>query len=164
MLFLGLISILVQGTVFKSVIPGFFAPNLLLVLLVYIAFYEVSAFGAVLAFLLGLEFDVHLGMLLGPWAGSFVLVFGILALLSQRIFVQSSLVVFIAVLVSCLGSNIFYLGLRYPFIPVGWEAVSTVVYEGLLTAVLSPFLFPLLRKIIPKREQGVTIRAQGARV
>ena len=57
--------------------------------LVYLAFYEVSTFGAALAFLLGLQLDVSSAKLLGPWAGSFVLVYGFLGPLSQRIFIDT---------------------------------------------------------------------------
>ena len=96
-LVLGLLAMLIPGTLIKSLAPSLAAPNLLLILMVYLSFYDGEPGDALLAFLLGLELDLDSLDLLGPWAGAYVLVFGVLVLLSQRIFIESAVVVLVTV-------------------------------------------------------------------
>ena len=56
-LILGLIAIFIQGTVLREVGPSWVVPNLLVILVVFLGFFEASFRGATLAFLLGLELD-----------------------------------------------------------------------------------------------------------
>ena len=154
-LLLGVLALLIPGTVFRTVFPQLTAPNLLVVLLVYLAFYEASAVGALLAFLLGLQLDFCSGTLLGPWAGSYVIVFALLVLCSRRIFIESGLVVCLAVGIAALMTAFAYhvmLVLVYGMARVESAAISTALVEAGLSALLAPFLFFAVRWALPRQD------------
>ena len=70
----------------KLVSPNIIVPNFILIMVICLGFNLVTPGAATLAFSLGLVFDLYSGVLLGPWAGTFVLVYVILSLLSQRLY------------------------------------------------------------------------------
>jgi rod shape-determining protein MreD len=152
---LGLLAVFLQSGLLHAILPGG-VPNLCLAMTVCIGFLEPSALGAVLAFLLGLELDLASASLLGPWAGAFSLVFGALASLSQRLFVESrpaiALVAFVATVV---GDSIAML-LRSPsnvFDSIGgWGSI--VLIEGGYTALAAPFVYALMRKVLAARKDS----------
>lgn len=150
----GLLSILIQGTLIKALFPGAVVPGLLLVLVVFLAFYETSVLGVLLAFLLGIEYDLCSGLVIGPWAGAFVVVFGVVASLSQRIFVESPAAVMVTVFLSSLLSNLVYLlivlQIRHASVSFGW----IFFFEALLTAVICVPLFALYRKLLVPAPAG----------
>lgn len=151
---LGLIAIFMQGTVFRVIGSDWVVPNLLIIIVVFLGFYEASVRGATLAFLLGLELDFANGLLVGPWAGAFVVSFGILAGLSQRIFVESPLAAVIAVFGCSIVGHIVYFTLVYEFHPAVTIVVPFSVAEAVLNAVLAPFVFGILRAVLLPRTRG----------
>ena len=154
-LVLGLIAIFIQGTVLRAISPAWVVPNLLVIIVVFLGFYEASVRGATLAFILGLELDFANGLLVGPWAGAFVVSFGILASLSQRIFVESPLAAIIAVFACSIVSAIVYFTLVYEFHPAVTVIVPFSVAEAALNAVLAPFIFGVLRMaLLPRTRSG----------
>jgi rod shape-determining protein MreD len=86
-------------------------PQGLLVCVAFLAFYEFSVVGVVTAFLLGLLLDMSSGVALGPWAGSYTIVYAVFAFLSQRLFVESRLVAMVVVLVATLLAGGAFLAL-----------------------------------------------------
>lgn len=150
----GLLSVLIQGTLIKALFPGAVVPGLLLVLVVFLAFYETSVLGVVLSFFLGIEYDLCSGLMIGPWAGSFVVVFGVVASLSQRIFVESPVAVMVTVFLSSLLSNFVFLlivlQVRHTSIAFGW----TFFIEALLTSAVCVPLFSLYRKLLVPAPAG----------
>ena len=160
-LLLGVLALLIPGTVLRTVFPELVAPNLMIVLLVWLAFHEISPGGAVLAFLLGLELDFCSGMLLGPWAGAYVIVFGLLVLCSRRIFIESAAVVFLSAFSASLLSALLYhvmLVLVYGAARLELSALSTAVIEAGLSAFLAPLLFHLARRSSPRQESEGGVR------
>lgn len=152
-LLLGLVAVFIQSTILKAVLPSIIIPNFLIILLVFLAFYETSPAGVCTAFLLGLEFDLHGGILLGPWAGSFVAVYCALASLSQRIFVDSALAAFTVVLFSSFLSSFIFVVLVYEFQPVQLSLLYTAFVEALLNGIVAPLLMALLRRYLARRER-----------
>ncbi len=153
-LLLGLVAVWVQGGVLRSIVSdNGIVPNLILILVVYLAFYEANPFGALLAFLLGFEFDLLSGVRLGPWAGSFVLLFGLLSCFAQRIFVESLLATAVVVFFSSLVVSLVYFLCTYELHPLSSSRGGYILIEALLTAVLAPIVFKLLRLIVRRREQ-----------
>ena len=152
-LVLGLVAVFVQSTVLKTALPPVVIPNFLVIFLVFLAFYETSLTGVLTAFLLGLEFDLHGGILLGPWAGSFVAVYCALASLSQRIFVDSLLAAFTVVLFSSFFSSFIFVVLVFNFQPVDLSLLYTASIEALLNAILAAPLLSILRKYLVRRER-----------
>lgn len=157
-LLLGLVALFIQGTFLKSLAPGaMIVPNLFLVLVAFLAFYEVSVFGAILVFVLGIELDVASGLLLGPWAASFVAVYGMLSSISQRVFIESGLAIFLGVLCSCLMATFIYLIIVYQFEPSAGGLLSysmILVAEAVFSAVLAPLIFRGLKIIMLDKAQG----------
>jgi rod shape-determining protein MreD len=154
---LGVVALLIPGTVLKSINPALVAPNFILILLVYLAFYEGRPSDAFLAFLLGLELDLGSLTLLGPWAGSYVIVFAVLVVFSQRIYIESRLVVFIVVFLAVVVGDFLYLGLLslvYSARPMNGGALVTVLLEGVFSAFFGALLFPPLGRLLgrPERE------------
>jgi len=162
-LVLGLLALFIQGTLLKSLEPAFMiVPNLFLVLVCFLAFYEVSVLGAVLAFVLGLELDIASNLLLGPWAASFIAVYGMLSSISQRVFVESVVAVFLGVLCSCILATFIYLVIVFQFQPTVGNLLSyslTLMVEALLTAVLAPLIFAGLKVFLLPRSSASSSRA-----
>ena len=154
MLILGLIAIYIQGTVLREIGPSWVVPNLLIIMVVFLGFFEASIRGATLAFLLGLELDFANGLLVGPWAGAFVVSFGILASLSQRIFVESPVAAMFAAFGSSIVSSLVYLTLVYEFHPAVTAMVPFSLLEAVINAVLAPFVFGFLKVIFATRSRG----------
>jgi len=146
-LFLGLLAIFFMGTVVKMVSPEWIAPNLIAVLLVYLAFYEVNVFGAVLSFLLGLELDLGSGLLLGPWAAACVLVYVILAFSSCRVFIESHLVVAFATFLGSILAAIIYQVIIFAVndeVSYAFDTWFKAGFESLQAALVAPLIFKLL--------------------
>jgi rod shape-determining protein MreD len=155
-LILGLVAVFIQGTLLKSIVPETVIPDLSLILVVYLAFYDSTALGAVLSFLLGLEFDLFSEVLIGPRAGSYVVVYGILASLSQRIFVESPFAAFVSVFMSSLLNSVVYLLLISGFKTTDPHIISVSLVEGVITAFLGPFFLRFLKMLLYKRSQSLT--------
>lgn len=156
-LILGLLALLVMGSVLKPLFPDAFVPNLTVVILVYLAFFEVNALGVFLAFMIGLEMDLCSAGLLGPWAGVYVLVYFLLYLSSKRIFIESFLALLIAILAASLTAVIFHhcfimiiQGKQVMDAGVFFEALKT----SLITALLGPFLIRMFRRFPLKRKDN----------
>lgn len=152
-LIVGLLSIVLQGTFLKLVQPSMLVPNLPLIVVVYLGFNEANRFGALMAFLVGLELDLYSGILLGPWAGTFVVVFTALSIISQRLFVDSLTVVFLATFLSSLVSCLLFVLLSSQFNPTLAGGVSISFLEALISGVCAPLVFLLLQQVLPWRKQ-----------
>ena len=146
-LFIGLALILAQGILRILPLASALVPNLMLPLVVYLAFYLPTPAGAMSAFLIGLEYDIFASRsLLGPYAGAYVVVFALVASFSQRLFLESLVTVCLTVFVSVLISYAVYVILVSQFMPVGSliaEMGRYLFVEGLVTACVTPFLFQL---------------------
>lgn len=153
-LFLGLMGLLIQSTLIRGLFPHVVVPNLLMVLCVFLAFYETSVAGACTAFVLGLLLDMCGGIVLGPWAGSFVLIFGAVAFVSQRIFVESPVAIMVTTLVCSIVANLVYSSLVYQVSRSEFSAPWVIALEALLNALLCPILFALLKRILKRRDRG----------
>lgn len=151
---IGACCITAQGSILRGILPTSWTPNLQLILMVYCALSDVSIGGVLLCFLLGLEYDLFSGTILGPWAGAFSLVAGVLALAAQRIFLESALTVLLLVACSSIVATTVYLTLLYQFRPVASDVVSWSMLETLVTALVAPLMFRLLRPLYTSRPKS----------
>ena len=71
----GVLAMLLQTTIFPVLIPVGLAPNLLLVLVVYLGVHQYGAWGGLGAFVLGYFLDTFSGTLLGVHAFAFTAVY-----------------------------------------------------------------------------------------
>lgn len=153
-LLFGLGCLVLQGGVLKVLLPGIVVPNLLLITVVYLAFFDVSIGGAILAFCLGLIADFGSGILLGPAAGSFVAVYGILSVLSQRLFIDSVLPATVAVAGSSILYSLVYMLLMLEAKGVSGVTFSAALLEAILTGMCAAPVLYLLKKLFGSRRAG----------
>ncbi len=156
---IGFLSIIIEG-MFGYLLGSFnsIAPNLTLIIVVYLGFYEANPLGALLAFILGLEVDLTSGILIGPWAGVFTLVFGILSGLSQRIFIDSPLSASVAIFVSSMIGNLLYLLTTHLSGTAYSRPILHIMLEAISTAIVAPILFKFLSKKLFKRIKNRSFR------
>jgi rod shape-determining protein MreD len=147
----GLISTALQGVLLHLGVPPYLLPQLVVLLIVYLSFTEVSVFGSFLAFALGLILDFSSAILVGPWAGAMVAVYGVLALLSQRLFIDSSIVAIVTTFGAVLFGNILYMLLAYEYRLVEWGYVGQAFGEAFVTALLAPLVFGFLKRRFKRR-------------
>ncbi len=160
-LVLAIIILLVQGTVIRGLLPHFYVPNLLVILTVFLAFYESSILGTILAFLLGLLLDMSGGVVLGPWSGSFVFIFAAIAVLSQRIFVESPVAVMVTTGIATLVADMVHAGLSYQLSSSEFSSYGRLFGEAVFTALLCPLFFPLFRKLLLEKRDRQGNRRTG---
>ena len=160
-----LLALLVQGSLLRFVLPDFTIPNLVLILVVFLGFFEVSPLGAVLVFLIGITSDLCSGVSIGPLAGAYSTVFGIIVALSTRLFVESVVAVGISVFLSSIVASVVYLLLSSYFSFGSGHTLSGILWEALITACVAPALFPFLKRLlIPRRERPATRSAARSRL
>ncbi len=145
----GLLGIFIQGTLFKSVFPDLYVPNILIGILIFLCLYEPNGLGALGAFMLGLLFDLFSHQYLGPWAGAFIGAFAIIMLVSQRIFASSGVVVALAGLLASALTNCIYMFIILPYRSVGADWYLTMLVEVFLSALFAPLMFALVKRVYP---------------
>lgn len=162
---LGFVSILIESFLhFFLGSASDVVPNFTLMIVVYLGFYEATPLGALLSFILGLELDLSSGILIGPWAGVFTLIFGSLAVLSQRIFIDSALSASVAIFVANMIGSGLYLIVTYSSGSSNARTFWEIVIEAVATAVVAPILFSLLnKKIIKKLNSRSSLKSRGSR-
>jgi rod shape-determining protein MreD len=117
------------------------------VCVVFLAFHEFSIVGVVLAFVLGLMLDMSSGIALGPWAGSYTLVYAVFAFLSQRLFVESKLVAMVVVITATLLAGGVFLALAYEYQKLSQDDLLTLGGQGVTSALITPAVFGVLSRI-----------------
>lgn len=133
-----------QGVFGHLGLPSALIPQFLIIMVVALSFSEVNAFGCLMAFGIGLLLDFSSAMLIGPWAGSCVVVFAVLAMLSQRLFIDSGLAAMVITFSAVVAANVLFslLGSEYP--AVNWEYPQKVFGQALVTAVIAPLVLGFL--------------------
>jgi rod shape-determining protein MreD len=145
---LGLVAIFLQGSLLRIFLPDFLAPNLIISIVVFLAFYNNSPFGALLTFILGIELDLYGGnpSLIGPSAGALVLAFGIIASVSQRVYLESSFAIGVMAWVSSLVYTVIYSILIFEFNDAAARYFSFSISNSFVTGLLTPLIFKLINK------------------
>lgn len=136
--------LILQGALVLFGVPTWLVPQCVVVSVVFLSFYECSALAAIGAFGLGLLVDLASGVSIGPWAGSYVFVFGLFTVFSQRLFIES---VAVRVVVGGVGSIIA--GVLFSLLAVKSSSltISQLMVQGGLSAICAPFVFLVLQRI-----------------
>lgn len=164
LLLCALVALLLQGAVLKMALPDWSVPNLILVLVVFVAFRMPTVSGVVIAFILGLLLDVSTGKLLGPYAGAFAVVCGALASISQRLYIKAYPALALTVFFSSLLATFIFIILTFEVRGVSGAGVANSFGEAFVTALLAPLLMIALDRIIPEdRELAGPKRRSAAR-
>lgn len=144
----GIALILVQST-FLYLLPAPMAPDLVLVLCVYLGLHHPSVGAAVGAFVLGYSIDVVSSRLLGLNAFALTLVFLAVYFSSRSIWLHHPLVASVIVLFAALVKGGALVLLWWVFLNAEgfWSgALRTIIIEALIAAAVAPVIFALLRR------------------
>lgn len=140
-------AVVLQTTVFPVFVPAWLAPNLLLVLVVYLGFHQFGPTGAAAAFLMGYILDTFSGTLLGLHALAFTVVYLGVQQVARVLWTESGvpavLIVFVAgivdaALVQLLASIVAGGG------GAAWTTWATTMLQALAAAVVAPAVFRLV--------------------
>jgi rod shape-determining protein MreD len=126
-------------------------PNLLLLLVVYLAFHEVNVGGAITAFLLGTLHDLSAGPIVGPWAGPYVAVYCIISSLSQWIFEGAAASTIVIAWLSNVILVFIFHALQMEGGPSIPDPIGPLLIETLVTGLCAPILFPWIRRLSGRR-------------
>lgn len=148
----GVLAVVIQTTMTSRL--GFLpvAPNLILVLVVYLGLRIPTGWGALGAFLLGYLLDTFSGSIPGLHCFAMTLVFAMVYLVSGRLWMQNPVTSFAIMVLACL-LEIFvlasYFALTGAFASGGAILLRPLFIEALLALVVSPLIFPLLDAYVP---------------
>lgn len=131
-------------------LPPYANPHLLVCLVVYLAFFELSILAAVFAFSIGLLADFSSGIVVGPWAGALVATYGLISLISQRLFVHSGLVMFAAAAIASIGCDLFY----WLLVLEVQSATTHDLFRILGSALATGLVGPLIQICLQRAESG----------
>ena len=159
---LSLLLLVIQSLLFHLGLPGWLMPQGLLVCVVYLAFYEFSVRASIAAFCIGLLLDMSSAVLVGPWAGAYVLVYLFVAFLSQRLFVESRVVAMLVVTGSTFLSTAVFLLLSSKHHLFFSEYALIILGQALASAAMTPFIFAALRSL--SQRSGVTSMNRGSAI
>jgi rod shape-determining protein MreD len=144
----GMLLLSIQSAL-RSLLPSLshFCPNLVLIVVVYLALYEGHPSAPFLAFFLGLVIDCSTGVVLGPWAGASVAVYLLLSSVSQGIFLDNFLSIAILAFVTSIVGVFAYAALNYKAITVNGVFLLGMFGESFTNALFAPLIFSLMERV-----------------
>ena len=156
----GVVAVFLQGTLVKQLFPLGAGPDIVLILVVFISFFQATLRGALLAFLLGLLVDLSSATILGPRAGAYIFIFGFLSSISQRLFIESNLAVLGSAFCASLVAQFVYVVIFFEFHPSHtftlWPYfIWSTLLEAVSTAIIAPGVFWLLKGRWRKKRRKV---------
>jgi rod shape-determining protein MreD len=146
----GVLAVVVQTTLARRL--GF-APDLIVVLVVYLGLHYHSAGGAVGAFLLGYLVDTFSGAVPGLYCLTMTLVFGMVYLLSKRLWMENPMSNIAAV---ALGSAVKIVTVVLYFAVASarpehwWVVLRALTVDALLALLVAPAVFAALGFYLPR--------------
>ncbi|MBM4265590.1 MAG: rod shape-determining protein MreD [Deltaproteobacteria bacterium] len=155
----GVLSVVAQTTLLErlSFLPA--APDLIVILCVYLGLHYHSVGGATGAFLLGYLLDTFSGSPPGLYCLAMTLVFAMVYLVSKRLWVENPVTAVAAVAVGCgvkITTVMAYFALAAPR-NVAWLGLTrALLFEALFALVLSPLAFTALDSNLrrPRRKRA----------
>jgi rod shape-determining protein MreD len=158
-LVLGFLCVVVQGVLLHSGVASFLVPQCTVLAVVFLAFYEVSVVGAVVAFVIGFLMDLASAEVIGPWAGACVAVYGCFSLLSQRLFIDAGPAAIIIAFVASAMAELLYLSIEPTPPEVTWALVGGIAARAVVTGCCAPLLFSTLIRRVGKGQAPLTGRS-----
>lgn len=156
-----IVALALQGMIGHLGLPSALVPQLLLIMVVALSFSEVNSFGCLMSFGIGLLLDFSSATLIGPWAGSCIVVFCVLALLSQRLFIDSGIAAMVITFSAVVVANTLFslFGAEYP--AVTWEYPRRVFGQALVTAIFAPLILSFLVRRARRSNGGLIGRGNA---
>ena len=148
-LILAFAILFLQGAILKPLLPSFCIPNIFLIIVIYLSFYETNILGLILSFILGLLYDISSSTFLGPWAASYVTIYTIFAIFSGRVFIDTTISLLIITAISSVICDLIHIILIFTFISHIDNMTLSVLIGGFTTAICSPLVVYILKKLCP---------------
>ena len=146
---LALVILFLQGGILKPLLPNILMPNLFLIIVIYLSFYETNVLGLIFSFVLGLLYDISTSTLLGPYAASFVTIYTLFAIFSGRIFIDTTISLIIITAISSIICDLIYMILIFTFLPDKNNISFEILLGSISTAIISPIMIYILKKYYP---------------
>ena len=153
---LAMIALLLQTTVLPRAPIGRAAPDLLLIMCVYLGLHQHSVSGAAGAFVLGYLEDAFSGSVAGLNAFAMCVVFAIVYITSRRLWVDNAISKIVLVFLATIVKAALTLALVAIFMsPERWRAplLSGALLQATFTAIISPFVFAILTRTLQPVEE-----------
>ncbi len=139
---------IVQAGILEPLLPSFPNLNIVLPLVIAIASVQPTPVGALAAFLAGLLSDIGVGLVLGPQAGASVVVWLLIALVSNRVYVESRATLVILALIASTVFSLARLAFTLQFLPSATQSVVSIIGEATFTAIVTILVTPALRSLL----------------
>jgi rod shape-determining protein MreD len=153
--FLIIISVILQVAFFPVHLADPFKPNLLIMFVVYMGFRENIRWGGIGSFLLGLIQDSLSGIYFGLNGFSFLLIFVILKAVSSRLYTDSRALMVIGVFLATVFNGFLSLVLLGVF-SIAESMYSTVLSNIFPQSMVNAILAYAVFRIIPLRKKEET--------
>lgn len=140
--------------------------NIVLPLVIAIATVHPTPLGVCAAFFAGLLSDVGIALVLGPQAGSAVIVWLLIAMISNRVFVESKVTLLVLAVLASTAFSLSRLAFTLQFIPAATQSFSSILGEAFFSAILAIMLTPVLRQFLsprgPDSQRDFSMRRRSA--
>jgi len=146
---LTLIGIVVQASFIHALSPAAVAPDIFVVLSVYLALQHRTPKGAVCAFFLGVVADFASGQFLGPNAAGCVAAFFVAGTISERVYVERGLAMVLTVALAAIAKSLTFVTMLAFFVGVNIltsEMIKTIALEAVFSAMIAPVVMWMLTK------------------
>ena len=140
----GIVAMLLQTTVFPLLVPAGLAPNLLLVLVVYLGVHQFGAWGALGAFVLGYFLDTFSGTVLGVHAFAFTAVYLGVHQVSRVLWMEGGLPAVVITFAAACADGLLVLMLTGLASAGGGVVWRYALRYGLLDAAIAGAVTPLV--------------------
>lgn len=143
-----ILGLFLQGTI-HSLDPYAIAPDIIAVLIISLALCYQNVFGLLLSFLLGLASDFASAQAIGPSSAGGIVAFGLVVLISQKVYAERKLALAILTLVSSLAKSVvshlmlaMYTGQNL----FGISVLQKLFLEAFLTALIAPVIIQFFQR------------------
>jgi len=140
-------GIFIQATLLHSVQPEIVAPDLLMILAVFLGLRARNASGAIGSFVIGLGADFASAKFLGPYAAGSVVAFAATVFVANHFFSEKWFTVLMTAFIASLAKNLTQATVLAAFTEINlfqWQFVFIGLLESVLTAVCAPVVIKLL--------------------
>ena len=139
----GVFLLVLQTTLFSFLPSWFGRPDLVYLLVVFLAYRFDAVRGAILAFFMGLLLDVFSGVFLGIYPTVYILVFFILKILSKQIANETTYQVPLTVISYLFSASCIFIitSLLAPETHLEWSWRALILQIVMLAVIAIPFFF-----------------------
>jgi rod shape-determining protein MreD len=139
----GVFLLVLQTTLFSSLPSWFGRPDLVYLLIVFLAYRFDTIKGAFLAFFMGLLLDVFSGVFLGIYPTIYILVFFILKILSKQIANETTYQVPLTVISYLFSASCIFITTSFlaPEMKLVWSWRALMLQIIMLAVIAIPFFF-----------------------